>query len=214
MGLFSASPAPQFNASIPTINQGMNNTMLDDTNRLRQFATNPITGLSQAGLAQQDFANKAFAQQRDQMQNSLLSNQASGQAQMARYGADSGSSERLAQSLGRDSLFSGQRLGAQQATSLADLAQNDMQGQQDRQFTALSALPQISQSQFTNQFNMDSARADALNAQNAINMNSVNSAKDRTSNLWGSILGLGGAALGGPVGAGLGKGIAGLFTKN
>ena len=214
MGLFSASPAPQFNASIPTINQGMNNTMLEDTNRLRQFATNPITGLSQAGLAQQNFANNAFAQQRDQMQNNLLSNQASGQAQMARYGMDSGSAERLAGSLGRDNLFAGQRLGAQQATSLSDLAQNDMQGQQDRQFTALSALPQISQSQFTNQFNMDNARADALNSQNAINMASVNSAKDRTSNLWGSILGLGGAALGGPIGAAAGKGIAGLFGKN
>jgi hypothetical protein len=213
MGLFSASPAPQFNASIPTINQGMNNTMLDDTNRLRQFATNPITGLSQAGLAQQNFANNAFAQQRDQMQNSLLSNQASGQAQMARYGADAGSSERLAQSLGRDSLFSGQRLGAQQATSLADLAQNDMQGQQDRQFTALSALPQITQSQLTNQFNMDNIRSGQINNQNAINMGARQDAKNQNTNLWSTVGGVAGGMLGGPLGSLAGTAIGGLFTR-
>jgi hypothetical protein len=213
MGLFSASPAPQFNAQIPTINQGMNNTMLDDTNRLRQFATNPITGLSQAGIAQQNFANNAFAQQRDQMQNSLLSNQASGQAQMARYGMDSGSSERLAGSLGRDNLFAGQRLGAQQATSLSDLAQNDMQQQQDRQFTALSALPQITQSQLNNQFQMDTVGANALNNQNAINMGARQDARNANTNLWSTVGGVAGGMLGGPLGSLGGSALANLFSR-
>ena len=210
MGLFTTK-AQQWNAEIPTANQGLMNNMTGDTSAVRGLANTPITGLSAAGLAQQEFARQAFANQRDQLMNNQMSNQASGQAQMARYGADAGSAERLAQGLGRDRMFGQQRLGAQQASSMADLAQGDLQSQQDRQYTALMALPQISQNQMTNQFNMDRYGADARNQENAINVGNQEAARQANSKTWGTIGGVAGGLLGGPLGAAGGQLLGGLF---
>jgi len=215
IGLGGAESAPQFDAVLPEINSGLQRNLNRDTSAVRNFANTPVTGLSTGGLFQQDYAKNMFNQQRDMLNNQMGSAQATGMANMARYGMDAGAGERLAQGLGRDRMFGAQRLGAQQATTMSDLAAQNVQDQEMKKYTALMALPQLSQSQLSQDFNMNSAIADAQNKKNILNQDARNAAEAQMTNTLGTIGGILGGTYGGPLG-GLfgsmgGKALGGLF---
>lgn len=200
IGLGGASSAPTFNASIAGPDSTLRGNLNRSTNALFDLANTNVTGISATGQAQQDYAKGLFAQQRDQLGNDMMANQATAMANMSRYGSDAGSAERLAGNMAKNNLLAQQRLGAQQASSLADIASQDMANQDMRKYTALMALPQITQSQYGQQFNMDTAIADARNKESAINMANRQAAEESQADTLGTIGGIAGGIFGGPLG--------------
>ncbi len=211
IGLTQDPNKTQFNYTTPQTNQALYGNMVGDTAALRGLASNPITGLSQAGLAQQQYAQGLFGQQRNQMMNDAMSSQATAQANMARYGTDAGAGERLNTSLGRDRMLAAQRFGANQASTMQGIAADDFGRQQQNQFTALMALPQISQSQYGQDFNIAQNQADIQNKYNALNVGNRLTAENENKSAMGNIGALAGGIFGGPLGALAGGTIGRLF---
>jgi len=211
LGLTTDPTKTQFKYTTPEANAGLFSNMQGDTNALRGLAQTPITGISAGGQAMQDFARNAFAQQKDQMLNSGLASQATAQANMARYGTDAGAMERLNTGLGRDRMLANQRMAGQQATSMADLASQDINRQQQNQFTALSALPMISQSQYGQSFDIANNQAGIKNQFNALNQGNRMQAEAGNKGIMSSLGGAIGSGFG-PIGTIAGNVLGGLFS--
>lgn len=205
MGLFDMfggkSSAPQYNPEIAKLDPALMAQLQTDIGGVRNLSTAPISGLSQAGIAQQDLARQAYGSQLDQFNRQQGSGLATAQAGLGRFGADSGSAERVATQNMRQGLIGQQQLGAANMQNLANVAQQDLGTQQQQQYSALMALPQLSQGVMGTQYNADLQAANAANRANVANMASQQEAGNAFSNMLGTAGGIIGGIYGGPLGA-------------
>ena len=177
-----------------------------DIQGLRNYATNPIAGLNQSGLAAQDAIK---LQSQGQLQNFL--NQQAGQqntanASLQRYGADSGASERLASNSMRAGLLGQQALARGTSEDLANMTTRNLMQQEQMKYGAAGALPQISRGLMNDKYRVDNA-----NAQSAFQAKLANMSADqaRKQAIGGSLGAIGGMF--GPVGGIAGTLAGGLF---
>lgn len=192
----------------PTTNldAGLFSQTQSDIQNLRNYATNPITGLNQSGLAAQDAIK---LQSRGQLQDFL--NQQAGQlntanAGLQRYGADSGASERLASNNMRAGLLGEQALARGTAEDLANMTTKNLMQQEQLKYGAASALPQISSGLMKTKYDVDSANANSAFQAKLANMSAEQARKQAIGGSLGAIGGMFG-----PVGGIAGSLAGGLF---
>lgn len=171
-----------------------------DVGMVRDLATAPVTGLDIGGQATSDLASTVYGNQLDQMNRQAMGNLATGQAGVQRYGADAGSMERMANQNMRQQLLGQQALGQTNMQNQADIMARNIALQQQKQNTALMALPQMSAMPFQTDVTANAANQQA----NAAKLQGMGS-------LAGMALGAGGGPIGMAAGSALGSGIAGLF---
>ena len=171
-----------------------------DVGGVRNLATTPVTGLDVGGQATSDLANTVYGNQLDQMNRQAMSNLATGQAGVQRYGADAGSMERLAGQNMRQQLIGQQGLGQTNMQNQADIASRNIGQQLQNQNTALMALPQMSAMPFQTEVTANASNQQA----NAAQMQGLGS-------MAGMALGASGGPMGMALGSALGGQVGGLF---
>lgn len=177
-----------------------------DIQGLRNYATNPITGLNQSGLAAQDAIKLQSQGQLQDFLNQQAGQQNTANASLQRYGADSGASERLASNSMRAGLLGQQALARGTAEDLANMTTQNLAQQEKMKYGAASALPQISSGLMNDKYKVDSG-----NAQSAFQAQLANMSADqaRKQAIGGSLGAIGGMF--GPVGGIAGTLAGGLF---
>lgn len=183
-------------ADIVNLDAGLFDQAKGDIGYMRGYASNPITGLNQSGIAAQDAIK---LQSRGQLQDFL--NQQAGQfntatAGLQRYGADSGASERMASNSMRAGLLGQQALARGTSEDLANMTTQNLMQQEQMKYGAAGALPQLTSGLMMNKYT-----ADYNNAQSALQARLANMSANqaRSQAITGAVLG--GAGLFGPAGA-------------
>ena len=176
-------------ADVVNLDAGLFDQTKSDIGYMRGYASNPITGLNQSGLAAQNAINM---QSRGQLQDFL--NQQAGQqntanASLQRYGADSGASERLASNSMRAGLLGQQALARGTSEDLANMTTQNLAQQEQYKYGAAGALPQMTSGLMMNKYTADSG-----NAQSALQARLANMAADqaRSQAIIGSVKSFGG----------------------
>ena len=193
-------------ADVVNLDAGLFKQAQDDIGYMRGYASNPITGLNQSGLAAQDAIKLQSQGQLQDFLNQQMGQQNTANASLQRYGADSGASERLASNSMRAGLLGQQTLARGTAEDLANMTTQNLAQQEKLKYGAASALPQISSGLMNDKYKVDSS-----NAQSAFQAQLANMSADqaRKQAIGGSLGAIGGMF--GPVGGIAGTLAGGLF---
>lgn len=183
--------------SQPSVDMGNINQYFSDVSGIRDYASSPVTGVSTAGKAAQDLATQQYQNQLDTLNQQNLSSQATGQAGLQRYGADSGANERLARSSGKTALLGNQQLGQANLTNQANIGASDIATQQSNKYNAMMQTP-----------SMQLGGVSAYNQASIANQSADAARRQGIGNTLGTLGQIGGTAMGGPLGGAVG-GVAG-----
>jgi len=202
-GLFRGDPS--FDPRTTQIDSGMQSQWSNDINGVRNLASTPITGLSAAGNAGMDLANTAYQNQLQQSQMQNASGLATNMANVGRFGADSGSAERMNANAMRQGMIGDQQMGMANMQNRNNIAMQDLQQQQGNQFNALMALPSLQQGYTMADYGARQGANQAWNQAQAANQ-AAQMAGDQ------SFMNAGASLAGGFAGMGGMSGIKGLFS--
>lgn len=183
---------------------------------LKNRMITPVTGLDSAGRAGVDLNNQRL--QQDLSQNAGLNQGATDTAiaNAGLYGTDRGAVSRMSQAGLNAGAKSNQGIMANASNQNLITTQNNLQGQLDQQNNAInnsmqtfSYIPTIqnAQEQYNNGMQNQALFA---NQQGQALQGAAN--QQKRGGLFSSIGGLAGAAFGGPLGAGIGSSIGGMFA--
>ena len=174
----------------PSIDMSKFNQYYSDVGAVRDLANAPITGLSQAGQAGSNLATQQYQNQLDALRGQNLSNQATGFANLQRYGADAGAQERLARSGNKMGLFANQQLGQANLTNQANITAQDLATQQSQKYNALMQTP-----------NLQLGGINAYNQASIANQSANAARKQGIGNMLGTLGQLGGTFIGAKYGS-------------